>query len=62
MDIAAMSMDSSLASLQSAISMVTMEKSMNQDALAVASLLDNMQEMMPPVPAGAVGSLMDIKA
>lgn len=62
MDIAALSMDSALSSIQSSISMVTLRTAMNQDANSVQSLIQNMQAATPPPPAvGSVGHLMDIR-
>ncbi|MEG0895815.1 MAG: YjfB family protein [Oscillospiraceae bacterium] len=61
MDIAAMSMSNSLQSLQSAISMVMLRKTMNQDAQAADALLQGLSNQ-PPVFQGEIGSLLDIKA
>lgn len=64
MDIAAMSIDNALSSLQSSISMVTMRKAMNQDAMAMDQLIANMQEVtqqMPKPAVGEVGHMLDIR-
>lgn len=60
MDVAAMSMQNALQSLQSSISMVTLRKAMNQDAESVQNLIQTMLPMPAPA-AGSVGSLLDIR-
>lgn len=60
MDVAAMSMQNALQSLQSSISMVTLRKAMNQDAESVQNLIQTMLPM-PASAAGSVGSLLDIR-
>lgn len=61
MDVAAMSMQNAMQSLQSSISMVTLRKAMSQDAESVQNLIQTMQQMPTPA-AGSVGSLLDIRA
>lgn len=65
MSVASASMASSLSSLRSSISMVTLRKSMNQDATAVGNLIADMQQsnvrMAPTGANGSVGSIMDIR-
>lgn len=61
MDVAAMSMQNAMQSLQSSISMVTLRTAMNQDAQSVDKLIETMQQMPTP-SAGSVGALLDIRA
>lgn len=60
MDVAAMSSQNALQSLQSSISTAVLSKAMNRDALAVDSIVKTMNDMPTPA-AGSVGSLLDIK-
>lgn len=57
--VASMSMASNLASLQSSISMIMVDKAMNQDATSVEAL---MSSLPPPTSAGEIGHLLDVMA
>lgn len=65
MSVASASMASTLSSLRSSISMVTLRKTMNQDATAVGNLIADMQQsnlnMAPTGANGSVGSIMDVR-
>ncbi|MEG2813131.1 MAG: putative motility protein [Oscillospiraceae bacterium] len=60
--IAAMSMQNNIASLQSSISMIMVDKAMNQDAASVDALISSLPTPPPPAGIGEVGHLMDIMA